>query len=85
MGEFLGDLKIRLHSEKAELLGRISETGKLEEDDEEELGKAIAEFVDDFGPDFDEHGDPLESGESDRIHSAEERNAPPRVPEEVSV
>ena len=25
------------------------------------------EFVDDFGPDFDEEGDPLEEGESDRI------------------
>jgi F-type H+-transporting ATPase subunit alpha len=81
VGEFLGDLKIRLHSEKAELLGRISETGKLEEADEEELGKAIAEFVDDFGPDFDEHGDPIEAGESDRIHSEEERAKPSRVAE----
>ena len=66
VGEFLADLRVRLHSEKAELLDRIEETGKLEDDDEEALGKAIAEFVDDFGPDFDEHGDPLEDGESDR-------------------
>ena len=69
VGEFLADLRVRLHSENAELLDRIEETGKLEEDDEEALGKAIAEFVDDFGPDFDEHGDPVEAGESDRIQS----------------
>jgi hypothetical protein len=85
VGEFLRDLRIRLRSEKAELLDRIATSGKLEEADEEELGAAIREFVDDFGPDFDEHGDPLEAGESDRIKSAEERNAPARVPEEVSV
>jgi F0F1-type ATP synthase alpha subunit len=60
VGEFLRDLKIRLHAEKADLLGRISDTGKLEEADEEELGKAIADFVSDFGADFDEHGDPIE-------------------------
>src|SRR4051812_2242638 len=81
VGEFLGDLKIRLHSEKADLLKRISDTGKLEEADEEELGKAIAEFVDDFGPDFDEHGDPLEKGESDRVKSEEERSKPSRTEE----
>ncbi|HEX2265161.1 MAG TPA: hypothetical protein VHH14_02640, partial [Solirubrobacterales bacterium] len=79
VGEFLADLRTRLHSEKSELLGRIEETGKLEEDDEKELGEAIADFVDDFGPDFDEHGDPLEAGESDRVHSKEEREAPARV------
>src|SRR5215217_7960950 len=56
VGEFLADLRTRLHSEKADLLSRIEESGKLEEDDEKALGKAIADFVDDFGPDFDEHG-----------------------------
>ena len=59
VGEFLGDLKIRLRSEKSELLDRIAETGKLEEADEEELAAAIRDFVDDFGADFDEHGDPV--------------------------
>jgi hypothetical protein len=70
-----------LHAEKADLLGRIESTGKLEEDDEKELGAAIAEFVDDFGPDFDEHGDAIEAGESDRVRSSEERSAPPRAAE----
>src|SRR6188472_1710458 len=81
VSEFLKDLRIRLRSEKSDLLDRITETGKLEEADEEELGKAIAEFVDDFGPDFDEQGDPLEAGESDRIRSEEERARPSRVDE----
>ena len=81
VGEFLGDLKIRLHAEKADLLKRISDSGKLEEADEEELGKAIGEFVDDFGADFDEHGDPIEKGESDRIKSEEERAKPSRTAE----
>ena len=81
VGEFLRDLRIRLRSEKAELLGRIAETGKLEEADEEELGAAISDFVDDFGADFDEHGDPLEAGESDRVKSAEEQAKPSRVEE----
>ena len=78
VGEFLADLRVRLHAENAELLTRIEETGKLEDDDEEALGKAIAEFVDDFGPDFDEHGDPLEAGESDRVKSEQERSKPSR-------
>jgi F-type H+-transporting ATPase subunit alpha len=81
VGEFLADLRVRLHSEQADLLGRIEETGKLEDADEEELGKAIRDFVDDFGPDFDEHGDVLEAGESDRVKSQEEREAPARTAE----
>ena len=42
-------------------------------------GKAIGEMVDDFGPDFDEEGKPLEEGESDRVKSEEERSAPGRT------
>jgi F-type H+-transporting ATPase subunit alpha len=84
VGEFLADLRVRLHSEKAELLKRIEDSGKLSDEDEEELGKAIADFVDDFGPDFDEHGDALEAGESDRVKSKEERQAPARTAEDGS-
>jgi hypothetical protein len=84
VSEFLRDLRIRLRSEEADLLNRIAETGELSEADEEGLGKAIAEFVDDFGADFDEHGDPVEAGESDRIKSEEERAKPSRVEEAES-
>ena len=82
VAEFLADLRVRLHAENKELLGRIEETGQLSDEDADALGKAIAEFVDDFGPDFDEHGEPLEEGESDRIHSKEEREAPARTADE---
>ena len=79
VSEFLQSLIERLRAEHADLLGRIDETGQLEESDEQELGKAVGEMVDDFGPDFDEEGNPLEEGESDRIHSQEEREAPGRT------
>jgi F-type H+/Na+-transporting ATPase subunit alpha len=76
--EFLAYLLARLHSEQAELMKRIEDSGELSDEDETALGEAIAEFVDDFGPDFDEEGQPLEAGESDRIRSEEEpeRRAP---------
>jgi F-type H+-transporting ATPase subunit alpha len=75
--DFLDGLLSRLHSEDADLMGRIDD-GELSDEDEEALGKAIAEMIDDFGPDFDEEGNPLEEGESDRIKSHEEREAPGR-------
>ncbi|CAN5464607.1 F0F1 ATP synthase subunit alpha [soil metagenome] len=68
----------RLKSENGELMDRIDE-GQLSDEDEEELGKAIADAVDDFGPDFDEDGQPLEEGESDRVKSEEERSKPSRT------
>ncbi len=77
--DFLSDLISRLRSENKELLDRISESGELSDEDEEALGKEIAEFVDDFGPDFDEEGQELEEGESDRVKSEEERKAPGRT------
>jgi F-type H+-transporting ATPase subunit alpha len=77
--DFLEDLLSRLRSEKSELIDRIMDTGELSDDDERELGDAIAEMVDDFGPDFDAEGVPLEEGESDRIKSEEERGLPSRT------
>ena len=68
--EFLADLLARLHAEQKELCARINETGLFPEEDEKLLADAISEFVDDFGPDFDEDGDPLEAGESARVKSA---------------
>jgi F-type H+/Na+-transporting ATPase subunit alpha len=70
--EFLADLMDRLHAENKDLIDRINESGELSDEDEEALGKSIEGMVDDFGPDFDREGNPLEEGESDRIKSREE-------------
>ena len=78
--DFLDSMLSRLKAENKDLLGRIDE-GELSDEDEEALGKAIGEAVDDFGPDLDEDGQPLEAGESDRIKSQEEREAPGRTAE----
>ena len=78
--DFLESMLSRLKSENKDLLGRIND-GELSDEDEEELGKALAEAIDDFGPDLDEDGQPLEEGESDRIKSEEEREAPGRTSE----
>jgi len=80
--EFLENLLSRVRSEKSDLMGRIDETGELSDEDEKELGDAIAEAVDDFGSDFDAEGQPLEEGESDRIKSEEERGRRGRTTEE---
>ena len=77
--EFLQSMIERLRSEDKELMERIEESGQLGDEDEAALEKAIREFVDDFGPDFDEDGQPLEEGESDRIKSEEDRSAPRRT------
>ena len=46
--------------------------GQLSDEDEKTLGDAIAEAIDDFGPDFDEEGNALEEGESDRVREHRE-------------
>jgi F-type H+/Na+-transporting ATPase subunit alpha len=79
VSEFLSDLLARLHAEQADLLHRIEDSGQLPDEDEEALGAAIKEMIDDFGPDFDEEGQPLEAGESDRIKDEAERAAPGRT------
>jgi F-type H+-transporting ATPase subunit alpha len=76
--EFLARLVERLHSEQGDLMKRITDSGELSDEDEKALGDAIAEAVDDFGPDFDEEGDPLEEGESDRVKSEKARSEGPR-------
>ena len=72
VAEFLADLVDRLHAENKDLLGRINKSGELPDEDEDALGKAIEQMLDDFGPDFDREGNPLEEGESDRVVSREE-------------
>jgi len=78
VAEFLKGLLERLAAENKDLIDRIDESGELSDEDEEYLSEAIKEFVDDFGADFDEEGEPLEEGESDRIKSAEKREGPAR-------
>jgi F-type H+/Na+-transporting ATPase subunit alpha len=68
----------RLHSEKDDLMQRIAD-GDWDDSIEEELGDAIADAIDDFGPDFDAEGNPIEEGESDRILSGEERGREARI------
>jgi F-type H+/Na+-transporting ATPase subunit alpha len=72
VGQFHETLLQRLHSEKAELMSKIAE-GQWDDSIESELGDAIAEAIDDFGPDFDEEGNPIEEGESDRVRRERER------------
>jgi F-type H+-transporting ATPase subunit alpha len=77
VAEFLADLMDRLHADHKDLLDRINESGELSDEDEAELGRAIGQMVDDFGPDFDEEGNPLEEGESDRIKARAGEERPP--------
>src|SRR5204863_1150793 len=64
--EFHDAMLQRLHAEQGELMGKIND-GNWDDEIEKQLGEAIAEAIDDFGPDFDEEGQELEEGESDRI------------------
>ena len=77
VGEFLDALISRLHSQEKDLLDRINESGDLSDEDEEALGKSIAQAIDDFGPDFDQDGNPLEEGESDRVQRREDGESQP--------
>jgi F-type H+-transporting ATPase subunit alpha len=79
---FLDRLLGRLKSENKDLIDSITESGDLSDSDEEALGEAIAEAIDDFGPDFDAEGQPLEAGESERVRSEEERQRPGRTAED---
>jgi F-type H+/Na+-transporting ATPase subunit alpha len=78
--EFLQFLLERLHAESGDLMSKIAE-GEWDDSIESGLGGCIAEAIDDFGPDFDEEGNPLEAGESDRIRSEEEREQEARTEE----
>ncbi len=62
----------RLHSEHQELMDKLRD-GQWDDSIESELRDAIAEAIDDFGPDFDAEGNPIEEGESDRIRRERDR------------
>jgi F-type H+-transporting ATPase subunit alpha len=70
--DFQQSLLERLHAEEGDLMGKIAQ-GEYDDSMEEQLDKAIHDALDDFGADFDEEGNPIEEGESDRIRSEEER------------
>jgi F-type H+-transporting ATPase subunit alpha len=70
--EFHQQMRERLHSENDDLMKKIAD-GDWSDETESALGDAIKEAVDDFGPDFDEEGNPLEEGESDRVKDEKER------------
>ena len=78
--EFHEGMLQRLHSEDADLMERIA-NGEWDDSIEERLGDSIAEAIDDFGPDFDAEGNPIEAGESDRILAREEREKEARAEE----
>src|SRR4051812_34472589 len=69
--EFHEQLMQRLHAEKEDVMKKLA-AGEWDDDIENALGNAIAEALDDFGPDFDEEGQPLEEGESDRVRERPE-------------
>ena len=64
--EFLEFAIQRFHAEQADLLKRL-DASEWGDDIEEQLQKTLSEAIDDFGPDFDEEGLPLEEGESERV------------------
>ena len=72
VGEFHESLLQRLDAEESDLMEQIAD-GTWEDETEEKLGEAIRDAIDDFGPDFDEEGNELEEGESDRVKSEQER------------
>src|SRR6476620_6544383 len=72
--EFLDRLLSGLHSGNANLMQGINESGQLSDEDEKTLGDAIAEAIDDFGPNFDEEGNALEEAESDRVREHREES-----------
>jgi len=63
--EFHEALVSRMHSEDAELLEKIA-GGAWDDDVEQKLRDAVAEFADDFGYDFDEDGGAVDDSSSER-------------------
>jgi F-type H+-transporting ATPase subunit alpha len=72
ISDFHQSMRERLHAEYEDLMSKIAD-GDWSDETESALGEAIKDAIDDFGPDFDEEGNPLEEGESDRVKSEDER------------
>src|SRR5918996_291009 len=60
--EFQGDLRARTHAEQDDLLRRIRESGQLSDEDVPTFHQVVGEFLRDFAADFDEEGQPLDTG-----------------------
>ncbi|MGH2905711.1 MAG: F0F1 ATP synthase subunit alpha [Solirubrobacterales bacterium] len=67
--EFLDFAVARFHAEQADVMKQIDD-GTWGDEIEAALKKTLADAIDDFGPDFDEEGLPLEEGESERVISS---------------
>jgi F-type H+/Na+-transporting ATPase subunit alpha len=62
--EFLERLLDGLGANNGDLMDRVNESGQLSDGDEKALGEAIATAIDDFGPDFDAEGTPIDETEA---------------------
>jgi F-type H+-transporting ATPase subunit alpha len=69
--DFLDGLVQRMHSEGADVLGKVRE-GDWSDETQEALKQQVAEFADDFGYDLDEEGQPLAEAEVGETTRAEE-------------
>jgi F-type H+-transporting ATPase subunit alpha len=70
--EFLQRLLENLHSQHDDLMKQIA-SGEWDDSIQEQLGKAIEEALLDFGPDFDEEGNPIEEPGDDESETADSR------------
>jgi len=66
--EFLLGLTQRVHAEDKSLLEKIA-GGDWSDDTQSTLDKVVATYADDFGYDLDEEGQPMDSGDSERVTS----------------
>ena len=88
--EFLERLLESLHANQSDLIERINDSGQLSDEDEKALGEAIATAIEDFGPDFDVEGTPLEETETggelppERREEGEEEEQPEGEAEEAA-
>ncbi len=71
--DFHSSMLQRLHSEQSDLMGKVA-GGEWSDEISEQLESAIKEAVDDYGPDFDEEGNEIEEGESDRVSGEGDRD-----------
>jgi F-type H+-transporting ATPase subunit alpha len=67
--EFLDFAVARFHAEQGDLMKQI-DAGEWSDEITDTLKSTLATAVDDFGPDFDSEGLPLEEGESERVISS---------------